>query len=211
MNPILIDVDGVVADFHGPVIDYIFDRWGIKVSRDEITGGDIRKYAQGKWDDEAEGFILSDGFAQTLKPFPGAIEAIKSIMENNEVVFVTAPYLGSKTWDHDRREWLKHHFDINRDQLIFAHNKAIVSGMTIIDDKWETIVDWSHLNKKTSICFQQPWNTIKWGNLKREDHNGVQWFKYKTKDKFADFFVANGWAEVPACLEKFKEYREVVE
>lgn len=205
-------MDGVICDFHGPVIQYIKDRWDIDVSRKDILT-DIRKYAQGKWDDEAEDFIQSDGFAQKLEPLPGAIDAIKSIMEKHEVIFVTAPYLGSKTWDHDRRSWLEEKFDINRDQLIFAHNKKLIQGMTIIDDKWDTVVDWSDMNKTTGIVFQQPWNVVRWENLKFESHHGLRWFRYKTLDKYSDFYVADGWSDALCALENFAAYqgRDILE
>ena len=156
-KPVLIDVDGITANFCGGLCDYFKDRFDIDVDQSKIFG-DVRDEAKGLWDDECEDFVKSEGFARTLKPYPGSVEAIRDIIEEYDVVFVTSPYGGSHTWCWDRFMWLRDHFQISRDDIIFARDKRFVSGITLIDDRYENVIDWSYFHKKPAILMERPWN-----------------------------------------------------
>lgn len=205
--PLLIDCDGVVCDFIGAVINYAKERWDIDIKYEDVNT-DIRKHCGELWDDEAEQYIRSDGFAQGLQLIPGAMDAIWKMMHSaNDVIFVTAPYIGSKTWDHDRRMWLKDRFCISRDQLIFAHNKKWVKGMTLIDDKYQNIIDWSNENKRTGILFEQPWTTPFIKDLEYKMENGNRWYQVRDGEKYSDFFAVKNWDEAMKALNSFAWYQ----
>lgn len=49
---------------------------------------------------------------------------------------------GSKTWAHERAEWLKKHFDIDIDHVTSTRSKHLVYGSYLIDDKIDHIRAW---------------------------------------------------------------------
>lgn len=156
--PVLIDVDGVCADFVGSVCNYIENRFGIEIDQEKIYT-DVREQANGLWDERCEDFIKQSGFAyEMIDEIPGAVKAIQEIMEEHPVMFVTSPYSGSATWSHDRYMWLEERFDIGRDDVIFCRDKRFIHGSTLIDDRWENILDWSNWNNKCAVLFKQSWN-----------------------------------------------------
>lgn len=154
---VLIDVDGVLADFENGVRDLIEEINGVKIKGENLFQ-DLRNLAGTAWDEKVEEAIKSEGFAQTLKEYPGSVNCVKEIMENNEVIFVTAPYPESRHWFYDRYLWLRERFGIDRDDIIFARDKRWVQGKILIDDRVENVLDWSAQQNSVGILMSRPWN-----------------------------------------------------
>jgi 5'(3')-deoxyribonucleotidase len=172
-RPVLVDVDGVLADFIGKVLTKInirkTRREGVLdvtcTSYDEIKT-DIRKQLKSEWDEEMESLVRSPGFCKTLPVFLGSQKFIEDLRSTDRrIVFCTSPYKDSPTWAHDRGVWLKENFGATRDDIIFAHDKRFVNGIVLIDDLPKNIEDWSEYNETGKlgqavipVLFKQPWN-----------------------------------------------------
>ena len=158
-NPILVDVDGVLADFVSEVLDFINNEHKLNLTHQHVTEFHIQKCFSAYWNESTDKFINSSGFASRLKILPGAQESIEELRkEGHKILFVTSPLAANPTWCYDRFEWLSKHFGVTWKDVIFAHQKCHVQGATLIDDRFKSIKEWSSFNKKTSILFEQPWN-----------------------------------------------------
>lgn len=201
--PVLIDVDGVIANFCGAVALYIEDKFNLKIDQSKIYG-DVRNEAGGLWDDECEAFIRSDGFALNLEEFPGAVDAVKEIMEKHEVVFVTSPYGESKTWCYDRYNWLNERFDITRDDIIFCRDKRFVQGVSLIDDRFENIQDWARFNNRMGILFDRPWNKKEQDELSEYRHKNTFIVpESDSEDVGYGFFSISDWRHIIELLDYY--------
>jgi 5'(3')-deoxyribonucleotidase len=163
----LIDVDGVIADYTGKF------SWAVSI----VTGRDIDvKSQQTDWDLEksplftpeegraASEMMAKSGVAETLVPLPGAVAGVGAIAEHAKVLFLTSHYRYSKTWVHDRDEWLKEHFGTQLGkQVIHTHHKYAVLGDVFVDDKVSHLEMW-HDNMSQArrlhlpVCWSQPYN-----------------------------------------------------
>lgn len=157
MKPILVDVDGVCADFCGTVCDFINTKNGTSFTNNDIDD-DIRISLKKYWDNDVDKFVKSDGFSQMLPVLSGAKELIETCKSITNVIFLTSPYYGSKTWVYDRIKWLEKHFNATRDDVIFARNKKYVNGLLLIDDLPRNCQEWCEYNSKSSILIDAPWN-----------------------------------------------------
>ncbi len=158
-HPILVDVDGVCADFNKGLLDYINRTQGTNLTEDQITVYSTQEAFKQHWTPDVEDHVRSEGFCYNLDVIPGSIHAINELRARGyKILFVTAPYTRSKTWSYDRIEWLKKYFNASHKDIIFAHDKKFVYGMTLIDDKVQNVVDWSMKWRDTSILYSQPWN-----------------------------------------------------
>lgn len=184
--PILVDVDGVVANFCGKVCEIIKETSGREIDTKDIYT-DLRVIAKEEWTHEVERRINEEGFAQTLEPFEDGVKAVKELMKDFNVMFLTSPYPDSRHWYHDRYLWLKKHFDITRDDIIFARDKRFVSGITLIDDRPENILDWSSFQQESSILMLQPWNK----HLIKNDEDKL----FHKKDD-SRFYATNNWEQI---------------
>ena len=202
--PVLIDVDGIVANFCGRVSEYIEGRFGIEVDQSKIYG-DIRDEANGLWDDECESLIRAKGFARTIPEFPGSVEEVKKIMSKFDVVFVTSPYGGSQTWAFDRYMWLRDRFQISRDDVIFARDKRFVSGATLIDDRYENVVDWTIFQKTPAMLLERPWNLNDRDKcVINGDHATIMPYAKDGSSRKAVFLSMKDWNKVHAYLDVLK-------
>lgn len=156
-KPILIDVDGVLADLCSVICDFVNTKNNTSFTNDDLYT-DFR-IALGKYfDTDVDAFIRSDGFGQMLPLTTNAQELIDACRSVSNVVFVTSPYGTSKTWCYDRIKWLEKHFNVTRDDIIFARTKKYVDGLILIDDLPKNCKEWSEYNSKSSILVDAPWN-----------------------------------------------------
>lgn len=129
---IAIDMDGVIADVEAQFIHWYLRDYGIEITRQDLHGrnednafpepGLIRKFAR------TSGFFLS---APVME---GAVEAIKTLMEDYEVYIVSAAMEFPLSLS-EKLSWLNTHFPfISWKNIIFCGNKNIINTDYMVDD-----------------------------------------------------------------------------
>lgn len=167
---ILLDVDGVLADFVGSFLRMINRRRLAfsAIHKPPFTRSDVTDYEifdclakKGLETPELYKAICwararQDGFCIDLEPLDGAVEAVTALraIPSIEIYAVTTP-LDSHYWHWEREQWLQQHFEIDRQHTIFAHNKSLIRGDVFIDDQMENVMDWQAANPK---AYAVPWD-----------------------------------------------------
>lgn len=176
-NRILIDVDGVIANF----IDYY-----IKIASD-ILRKDLFIINKYSWDTgdalgladhekkEVDKGLYSYG-ALGIVPYEGAVEAIIDLANLHDIYFVTTPLDESETWASDRIRWLIKYFGPKLGgKYILTHDKFTVCGDILIDDKTDNVVKWKEAwPKSLPILWAHDYNSMvtdiirvnNWGRIK---------------------------------------------
>lgn len=118
---ILVDMDGVLVKEptkeHENEKRRKMDRKGRKDGTEEIH-----------WSDVPEIFL-------DLEPMDGAIEAYNKLSEKYDLYVVsTAPWNNPSAWS-DKRKWIEKHLPIANYRLFLTHNKHMVVGDYLIDDR----------------------------------------------------------------------------
>ena len=148
MLRVLIDVDGVVADFQGLYTSLARHRFELSADADTYIDkywdvGDSLGLTQAQ-KDTIEKCLNEPGVAANMDPFPSAIEAIKRLDEKYDVFFVTSHKRESPTWVFERENWLIHHFgNTLGGKVVSTHYKYLVVGDVLIDDKKGHIDRWA--------------------------------------------------------------------
>ena len=152
MNPesrLLVDMDGVMADFTG----FCYKQVELETG-DKLIHADTVDY----WfnDTEHKPLILDimhrEGTYRHLDVITGAVGAINRLREQYDVVVCTQP-AKSSTCETEKREWLAEHFDKDfAEQAIVTREKHLVKGKAIIEDNPEIKGDF------IPIMFDQAWN-----------------------------------------------------
>lgn len=78
----------------------------------------------------------SKGFFENMEPIKDAIFAIETLSENYNIYFAsTAPWSNIDSWS-EKRIWIEKHFPkIGFKKLILTHNKGLLMGDYLIDDR----------------------------------------------------------------------------
>ena len=149
MKVLLLDVDGVIANFGQYYLDIVEKKLGHKFTIQDLIEWNywdvlkLSKYEKQIIDNE----LRASGCASRLEPYPDAIDGVKALMEVVDVRFVTAPLRGNPTWVYDRGNWLRGYFGSTMaDNTIYTDNKELVFGHAFVDDKMSNLDDWAKRN-----------------------------------------------------------------
>ena len=142
---VLVDCDGVIVDLVVAWVAAIRVATGLNILEGwRPSTWDIAKELglSKKQDEAVHDLMRQPGMAAHLPAFSGAINAVKSIAETEDVLFVTTPVPGSKTWCGDRIDWLQREFGEElAERYVFCDSKFVVYGDILIDDKPENCKD----------------------------------------------------------------------
>lgn len=154
MKRLLLDVDGVIADFLKATEHGMMRYYGLKPVR-EWTEWDILKMDWQHWREDISrgtkndhwGMVQSvwcqERFCLTIPEYEGAVEQVKQLAEVFDVYFVTSPMVTSRIWVYERSEWLIKKFGKNLGKkVVHTHYKELIAGSALIDDKPQHIIDW---------------------------------------------------------------------
>ena len=138
---VYVDLDGVIADYE--------------------------RNSKGTTDEERK----APGFFANLEPLPDAIESFKKLCKHYEVYFLsTAPWSNIHAWS-EKRVWVEKHFgEYAFKRLILSHNKSLLRGEYLIDDRIANGVDGfegEHIHFGTSKF--PTWESVL-SYLKEKDH-----------------------------------------
>ena len=160
MKPVvLLDVDGVLADFVGPYLDAVHDLTKIKHQREDVKTWRISE-SLGLTDEikaAVDVKVKSAGFCAGLPVITGAKEGVKALENIADVYIATSPWRGPN-WSHERVEWLEKHFGIDQDRVMQGKAKFLLDGDVLIDDKAATVGRWVSKHPGFGLLWSTPHN-----------------------------------------------------
>ncbi len=166
MTIILLDVDNTICDFTGAVCREASKVLEREINPLEVTQWNLRASLEmnQKQTQVLYKIIQQRGFCLGLEPLPGAVSAVKKLQSLGAVNFVTSPWNSSPYWMWERTKWLRTFFDAYPDEVIHTHQKWLVKGDVIIDDRPVNVISGE---RKLRILIPTPANKH-WRN-----NNGV--------------------------------------
>jgi 5'(3')-deoxyribonucleotidase len=156
---ILLDCDGVIADFVHTALKFTESRTGKKYTPSDVSKWDIfESLGHPELWNQFNLFCEVEGTCLDILPYPESLDPVAALKSKYDVVIVTSP-VDAKPWMHERAVWLKQHFNIERKKVIFANEKHHVMGDVLIDDKPSNIIGWCEANPHgLGILWDQPYN-----------------------------------------------------
>lgn len=170
---LLVDMDGVLADFVGGVVARM-PLYGLDHdTADPDTYGYLRRDFSAA---TINAIIRRPGFFRELKSLPGGVETVKQIEQQTlyDVFFVSTPLPNSPHNWGEKRDWIATHFGrewVGR--LILAEDKTLVRGDILIDDRPDVnrgkyTPEWTHwlydqpYNQHAENAFRVDWRSIRY-------------------------------------------------
>lgn len=160
---LLLDVDGILTDFHAAVANVAAEA-GFPVSVEQMPewGMSDSLRALGAPQpviDRCMTAMGSDGFNEKLEPDPDAVRHLPLLRQAADVTFVTSPNPGSSTWMSERVAWMRRHFDVEPRDIVFSCDKRMVSGDAFVDDNPQNVLDWAQRHPSAlSALWDKPYN-----------------------------------------------------
>lgn len=130
---IAIDMDEVLADTLGEIIDAVNERANLGITIESLNGKKLKHMMP-----EHEGLVTEvlrePGFFRRLKVMPKAQEVVKKLNNKYDVYIATAA-MDVPTSFHDKYEWLLEFFPfLDPQHFVFCGRKNIINADYLIDD-----------------------------------------------------------------------------
>jgi 5'(3')-deoxyribonucleotidase len=156
MRTILVDVDGVLADFTPTYLHELEKATGRHYIEADVTDFDFRKCVCTAEEDAAVWRTLSEtpGIVYNLPTYPGAFQFLKELRELGRVVACTKP--AGPRWAGERYHWLLDCGFAPAD-IVLCGDKNLVKGDVLIDDCIQNLDEWEH---GPGILVERPWNML---------------------------------------------------
>ncbi len=183
---ILLDVDGICANYINSALERVEEVTGIKYYHDDVVAMNIPKLLIECEQKRAKCVELlnSPGFAASFTPYDGSADFINYLKEkNHDFFFVTTPMYSNRSWMPERMEWLQSKFGVDPGKVNFVEHKYRFSGDVLIDDVPSVLNAWMKENPRGLGIL---WNR-----------------KYNEKDS-GNFIRVSSWDEVRKEIEKYK-------
>jgi 5'(3')-deoxyribonucleotidase len=159
VSVVLLDVDGVQADFVADFLPVVKGVTGRAHTHDQVTRFKFSECIISK-EESGECWKQIDrlpGLVRTMREIGGAREALAEIRTFADVKAVTSPHLGPH-WMYERYQWLMAR-GYSKYDIILASDKTHIRGATLVDDHLENCSDWAWANPgRSAVLFDQPWN-----------------------------------------------------
>ncbi len=156
---ILLDCDGVIADYCSACFDLIEHHTGDRHTLEEVTHWDVFEVlGKGHLKPQLKEAQAQPGWCRKFGRFFGAQNFVEALSQLGEVVIVTSP-MSTPTWADDRRQWLEEHFGIPKKRVISTEGKHYVEGDVLIDDSDDHCSNWLvEYPDKLALLWDAPYN-----------------------------------------------------
>lgn len=151
MSRVLLDVDGVLADFVGHLISTV----NLPIKREDVVQWQLLDLLTDADRRAATRTMATPGYWATMPIVVGAREGVNLLRAaGHEVLFVTSPWLSCVGWEFTRRNWLVDRFGARPEDVIPSLRKDVVVGDVLVDDKADHVVAWHHAMTKLGLLPQ---------------------------------------------------------
>lgn len=155
---IILDVDGVVADFVGHTLT-LLGELAPPGGREAFTAWDMVSVMSPEARAVCTHGWRQPGWCASMPTLPDAQNAVDRLSLRADVVWATAPMTHAPHWMHERAGWLERVFAADPRSIVFTHDKAHVWGDVFVDDKPENVDGWADTHRDGfSILWTAPYN-----------------------------------------------------
>lgn len=156
---ILLDCDGVLADFCTACFDLIEKHSGDRHTHEEVTHWDLfTVVGKAHLKPLMKETAAKSGWCLSFPMYAGAQDFVKRLHELGDVVIVTSP-MTTPYWAYERTVWLEQHFGIPKGRIVHTEGKQFVKGDVLIDDADDNCLKWhAEYPDALTLLWDAPYN-----------------------------------------------------
>ncbi len=146
---LLIDMDGVLVDLHGPWMSWINQEYGTNYTVQDINQWEISKLP-GLCPKVYNYLRLPGTFSEAPAITWSRYYLQKLYSEGHEIIICTAAICGFE----EKLQWIKKHIPfIKPEDVVFTYKKYLVQGDVLLDDKTQNLEEFATHGSGIGIAF----------------------------------------------------------
>lgn len=154
MVRITLDMDDVMADTNGKLIDIILNEFPTNHSAEDFRKKSFKELLHPKQQKKLYTYIQQPGFFQDITVMPGAVDIISELTNYYEIYIATAAMEFPNSF-REKYDWLQKHFPfIPWSNVVFCGDKSIINSDYLIDDHVKNLISF----RGKGILFSAPHN-----------------------------------------------------
>jgi len=154
MKRITLDMDDVLADTHGKLIDIALNEFTTNHTLHDFQNHALHELLHAKQMKKLYAFIQQPGFFADIPAIEGAVEVVTHLSQYYEIYIATAAMEFPNSF-REKYDWLATHLPfIPWTNIVFCGDKSIISSDYLIDDHVKNLVAF----KGKPILYSAPHN-----------------------------------------------------
>lgn len=134
MLRITLDMDDVLADTHGKLVDVILNEFDTTLTREDLNSAPLRKLLHPKQYKKIVDILNAPRFFRDIPVKDDAVEVVRELSGYYEI-FVASAAMEFRNSLIDKFDWLDEHFPfIHWKNRVLCGNKSILKSDYLIDD-----------------------------------------------------------------------------
>jgi len=156
---LLLDVDGVLADFLAPSLSILARLSGRTYVYDDFKTWDIFDTVPREFEKPFFDAVNQPGWCRSLPVYEGAVAGVRPLIEVTDLYVVTSPMNHVPTWMFEREGWLQEHFGVHHKRVVHTSAKFLCLGDVLVDDRPANIEAWEAEHPGgLGLLWDQPYN-----------------------------------------------------
>lgn len=154
---ILLDTDGIIANFLGAVFRLAQGTCGGTYRLEDVVSWNFMEVFPKEHHPAILKGISGEGFCLDIPEADGAREGVRRLSELGDVWLPTSPWK-SPYWMWERQLWLER-FGIDSNRVMHVKDKTLIGGDVLIEDNLDNAEAWAARHKDgVAIVWDAPYN-----------------------------------------------------
>lgn len=137
---ILIDMDDTIEMLVEAWVEAVNQRYGYSATREDVTAWDVTPTFPGLTREQVYGVIGEHDFWKSVKPMPGAYEAIKRFKDAGYTVYIATASSHDQVYSKMENVLFKYFPYFSFEDVIITTKKQLIKADILIDDGFHNLV-----------------------------------------------------------------------
>lgn len=157
---IVLDVDGVLANLHTEWLRRYNRDFNDTVTPADITEWEMESFVKMACGDHVYTYLRDEDLYEQVKPIAGAVAGVKALRAlSHQIIYAS----NCVQYGVDQKyTWLVQHGFLSPSRgmegFISIYDKSLLRCDVLVDDRFETVAQFSSFRYGCGIVFNQPWN-----------------------------------------------------